>query len=199
MKRSLTLLSAVFLTTIFFTAAYAQEQTYSLKLLLDGRPLNWDVGEGVNRNGEFFEIEDPSVSLAVFFEGGQLELQLADFGTFSQPHVTGMRFSRDADPGTFSMGATVRHAGRGTRDYTDTLVFGGAEGGRLTLAEPQDETKAFTRSKDGVQATGEVRVSALDSVRSGDGSAITVDFASAPFSELERGNLRYELVLQPAN
>jgi hypothetical protein len=153
----------------------------------------------VDRNGEFFEIDDPSVPLTVFFEGGQLELHLADFGTFSQPHVTGVRFSRGVDPDTFSMGATVRHAGRGAEDYTDTLVFDGAEGGRLAFAEPQDETKAFTRSKDGVRAAGEVRVSALDSVRSGDGSAITMDLASAPFAGLERGNLRYELVLQPEN
>lgn len=196
--RTLFVLSTIFLSPVFFTAAHA-EQIYAFKLLLDGEPLDWDVGEGIDRNGEFFVVDDPAVPLTVYFEGGQLELQLADFGTFSQPHVTGVRFSRGVDPNTFSMGATVRHAGQGAEDYTDTIVFDGAEGGRLTLTEPQDETGAFTRSKDGVQATGEVRVSALDSVRSGDGSAVVLDFASEPFAELERGNLRYELVLQPPN
>ncbi len=179
MKRSLLAL----LSFVLLTAAYAQEQVYEFKLLLDGEPLDWDVGEGIDRNGEFFVVDDPAVPLTVYFEGGRLELQLADFGTFSQPHVTGVRFSRGVDPSTFSMGATVRHAGQGADDYTDTIVFDGAKGGRLTLTEPQEGAGAFTRSKDGVQATGEVRVSALDSVRSGDGSAVVLDFASEPFAE----------------
>jgi len=194
MKRPLLALSLM-----LFAAASAQSQTYSLRVLLDGRPLNWDIGEGVTRNGEFFVVDDPSVPLEVFFEGGRLELHLADFGTFAQPHVTGMRFSRGADPNTFSMGATVRHDDRGWDDYADTIVFDGAENGRLALAHPHDEEQPFTRSKNDVRAEGEVRVHALDNVRSGEGSAIIVDFASAPFSELERGNLRYELVLQPQN
>lgn len=187
------------LAFLLFTSVHAQSQTYSLKLLLDGKPLNWDVGEGVTRNGEFFVVDDPSQPLEVFFDGGQLELHLGDFGTFAQPHVTGMRFSREVDPNTFSMGATVRHQDRGWDDYADTIVFGGAENGRLTLQQPHDDEQPFTRSKDSVRAEGEVRVHALDNVRSGDGSAIVVDFAAAPFSELERGNLRYELALQPQN
>lgn len=182
----------VLLSLVFFTAAYAQ--TYSLTVLLDGEPLTWDVGEGVERNGEFFRVDDPSEPLTVLFEGGRLELDLADFGTFSKPHVTGMRFSRDADPGSFSMGATVRHDEQGWDDYADTIVFEGAENGQLALGHPHEG--AFTRSKDGVRTMGEVRVHALDNVRSGEGSAIVVDFASAPFAGLERGNLRYELVLQ---
>lgn len=190
------------LVTIFslflLTAATAQERTYSLQLLLDGNPVNWDPGEGISRNGEFFSVEDPSVPLTVYFEGGQLELHLADFGTFAQPHVTGVRFSRGVDPQTFSLGATVEHRSDDPNDYTDTIAFAGAEGGRLTV-EPHDETRAFTRSKEGMRADGEVRFSALDSTRSGDGSAIVVDFSQEPFSGLERGTLRYKLVLQPQN
>lgn len=181
-----------------FTSATAQERTYALRLLLDGNPVNWDPGEGISRNGEFFTVEDPSVPLTVYFEGGQLELYLADFGTFAQPHVTGVRFSRGMDPQALSLGATVEHRSENPDDYTDTIAFDGAEGGRLTV-EPHDETKAFTRSKEGMRADGEVRFSALDSTRSGDGSAIVVDFSQRPFSGLERGTLRYELVLQPQN
>ncbi len=192
MKRLLLSLGLALLAT-----ATAQRQIYSLELLLNGAPLAWDSGEGVTRNGAQFFVEDSSVPLEVFFEGGRLELHLADFGTFAQPHVIGMRFSRDADPSTLSLGATVRHDDQGWDDYADTIVFGGAENGRLALGHPHDDEQPFTRSKDNVRATGEVRVSALDNVRSGDGSAIIVDFASAPFAELERGTLRYELVVQP--
>ncbi len=180
-----------------FTTATAQRQIYSLNLLLDGQPLAWDSGEGVTRNGLEFFVDDPTVPLEVYFEGGYLELHLADFGTFAQPHVTGMRFSRESDPSTMSMGATVRHHDQGWDDYADTIVFGGAKNGRLTLQHPHDDEQPFTRSKSNVQATGEVRVSALDNVRSGDGSAIIVDFAKPPFAGLERGTIRYELVAEP--
>ena len=101
--------------------------------------------------------------------GGQLELHLADFGTFDQPHVTGMRFSREADPNTFSMGATVRHHDQGWDDYADTIVFEGAQNGRRPLLHPHDEEQPFTRSKDNVRADGPVRIYALDNVRSGGG------------------------------
>lgn len=188
----------LFLALTFSLVAAADAQTYSLRVLLDGQPINWDPGEGVNRNGEFFEIDDTSAPLVVLFDGGQLELNLADFGTFSQPHVTGFRFVRDADPGSFSMGATVRHQEKGWDDYADIIVFDGAENGRLTLNEPKDD-KPFTRSKDNLRANAQVRVSALDNLRSGDGSAIVVDFSQSPFMGLERGNLRYELELQPEN
>lgn len=197
MKRLLLALSLAF--TLVLATASAQRQIYSLNLLLNGEPLAWDSGEGVTRNGLEFFVEDPAQPLEVYFEGGRLELHLADFGTFAQPHVTGIRFSRNADPNTFSMGATVRHNDRGWDDYADTIVFGGAKNGRLTLQHPHDDEQPFTRSKDDVQAEGEVRVHALDNVRSGDGSAIVVDFASAPFAELERGTLRYELTVRPQN
>ena len=175
------------------TLASAQTHYYSLKLFLDGKPLEWDSGEGTNRNGEFFGVEDPTEPLTVYFEGGQLELHLADYGTFAQPHVTGMRFSREAAPNTFSLGATVRHDDQGWDDYADTIVFEGAENGRLALQHPHDDEQPFTRSKSGVRADGPVRVHALDNVRSGDGSAIIVDFSQAPFRGLGRGNLSYEL------
>ena len=194
MTRLLVTLFSLFLVT----SAAAQERTYALELLLDGNPVGWDPGEGIGRNGEFFTVDDPAVPLTVYFEGGRLELRLADFGTFSQPHVTGIRFGRGMDPQTLSLGATVQHRSEDPDDYADTIAFDGAEGGRLTV-EPHDETRAFTRSKEGMRVGGEVRFSALDSPRSGDGSAIVVDFSQRPFSGLERGTLRYELVLQPEN
>jgi hypothetical protein len=200
------MLQALFalLSLALFTLASAQEaQLYSLKLLLNGQPLSWDVGEGVERNGEFFVVQPDTLPagepLVVYFEGGQLELELADFGTFAHPHVTGVRFSREADPSTFSMGATVRHHDRGWDDYADTVVFEGAQNGRLTLQHPHDDEQPFTRSKNNVRAEGEVRVHALDNVRSGPGSAVVIDVSRPPFAGLERGNLRYELVRQPAN
>ena len=194
----MTRLLVTILGLFLFNSATAQERTYSLELLLDGNPINWDPGEGIGRNGEFLTVYDASVPLTVYFEGGRLELRLTDFGTFAQPHVTGIRFSRGMDPQTFSLGATVQHRSEDPDDYADTIAFDGAEGGRLTV-EPHDEARAFTRSKEGMRADGEVRFSALDSQRSGDGSAIVVDFSQEPFSGLERGTLRYELELQPEN
>ena len=179
--------------------ASAKVQYYSLELFLDGKPLQWDSGEGSNRNGEFFGVEDLSEPLTVYFDGGQLELHLADWGTFDQPHVTGMRFSRESAPNTLSMGATVRHNDQSWDDYADTIVFDGAENGRLTLAHPHDDEQPFTRSKSGVRAEGPVRIYALDNVRSGDGSAIIIDFSQAPFKGLGRGTLSYELTPDPQN
>lgn len=200
------LLQALFalLPLALFTLASAQEaQLYSLKLLLNGQPLSWDVGEGVERNGEFFVVQSDTLPagepLVVYFEGGRLELELADFGTFAQPHVTGVRFSREADPNTLSMGATVHHHDQGWDDYADTIVLEGAENGRLALQHPHDDEQPFTRSKNNVRADGRVRVHAFDNVRSGSGSAIVIDVSRPPFAGLERGNLRYELVQQPAN
>ncbi len=181
------------------TLASAQIQYYELNLTLDGKPLQWDSGEGTNRNGEFFGVEDKAEPLTVYFDGGELELHLADYGTFAQPHVTGMRFSREAAPNTFSMGATVRHDDQSWDDYADTIVFEGAENGRLALQHPHDDEQPFTRSKSSVRADGPVRIYALDNVRSGDGSAIIVDFSQAPFRGLERGILSYELTPQPQN
>ena len=195
MKR--TLLVALGFT--LFTLAFAKTHTYTLKLFLDGRPITWDSGEGTDRNDEYFSVEDPAEPLTVYFTGGQLELHLADFGTFDQPHVIGMRFSREADPNTFSMGATVRHHDQGWDDYADTIVFEGAENGRRPLLHPHDEEQPFTRSKDNVRADGPVRTYALDNVRSGEGSAIVIDFSKAPFKGLGRGTLSYELTPQPEN
>lgn len=197
-------LALTLLIVASLASASAQErQTYALRLLLNGQPLNWDIGEGITRNGEFFVVDAGTFSaeepLVAYFEGGQLELNLADFGTFAHPHVTGVRFSREADPGTFSMGATVCHHDRGWDDYADIIVFEGAENGRLTLEHPHDDEQPFTRSKNNVRAEGRVRVHALDNVRSGSGSAIVIDFSRPPFAGLERGNLRYELTLQPPN
>ncbi len=198
MKRFLVTLVSL-LTLVTFAVGTAQDAArplYRLTLLLDGQPLHWDVSEGVSRNGDLFYVDDPDAMMQVYFEGGWLELYPADFGTFSQPQVTGFRFIRGANASSFSMGATVHHKDAGFDDYTDAIVFDGADKGRIVLSEALggDGSKGFTRSKDGVRASGVVRVSALDNVRSGEGSAIVVDFSQAPFSKLERGNLRYELV-----
>ena len=180
-----------------FTFALAQTHDYTLELTLDGQPIHWDSGEGTDRNGDFFSVEDPNEPLTVYFDGGELELHLADFGTFAQPHVIGLRFSREADPNTFSMGATVRHHDQGWDDYADTIVFEGAENGRRPLLHPHDDEQPFTRSQDHVRADGPVRIYALDNVRSGEGSAIVVDFSKAPFKGLGRGILSYQLTPQP--
>ena len=188
----LALLSTLALVSPASALAQGDGGTYCLTLILDGNPVHWDAGEGVTRNGDTITIDDTSAPLQVYFDGGWLELRPADFGTFAQPEVIGLRFLRGSDPNVMSMGATVRHADKGFDDYTDTIVFEGAKNGRLTLSEPLGGDKPFTRSKENVTATGQVRVSALDNVRSGDGSAIVVDFSQAPFAQLERGNLRYE-------
>lgn len=197
MKRTLLILLGLVSLAVLSgaSAQAAQRQLYRLTLLLDGQPLHWDAGEGVTRNGDLVYIDDPTATFQAYFDGGWLELRPADFSTFAQPHVTGFRFIRNADPESFSMGATVHHKDAGFDDYTDAIVFDGAENGRIVLSEALggDGSRGFTRSKDGVRATGQVRISALDNTRSGDGSAIVVDFSQEPFSKLERGNLRYEL------
>jgi len=172
--------------------AQAQE-TYQLTLLLNGQPVHWDPGEGVTRNGDLFQVNDTSVPLTVYFEGGRLELDLEDFGTFDRAHVLGVRYRRTGE-NTYSMGATVRHADT-QEDYASVIRFEGegVENGTRDLLHPHVNEQPFTRSKDGVVARGEVRVTADDTVGEGGGSAIVLDFGSEPFSSLERANLRVEL------
>lgn len=164
---------------------------YELEVLLDGQPIHWDPGEGVLRNGSFFQVDDPSVPLEVFFEGGILTLDLADYGTFSRPHVLGVRYQRLTDPTSF--GATVQHD---PQNPAQVIRFEGegVRGGDLQLTGVPAQNP-FTRSQEGIQASGTVRVSA-EGANGDAGSTITLDLDSALFADLERFNLRFELTPQ---
>jgi hypothetical protein len=166
--------------------------SFELELLLNGQPIHWDSGERARRNGNLFRVEDPEVPLEVFFEGGVLTLDLADYGTFSRPHVLGVRYQRLSDPSSF--GATVYHD---PDNPTQVIRFEGprVRGGDLELTGVPTQNP-FTRSQEGVEASGTVEVRAEDA-HGNAGSTITLDLDSELFAELERFNLRVRLTPQP--
>lgn len=196
-----TLYCAIFFVLLLSTAAAqnaseTSRTTYRLELLLDGVPIHWDSGENTVRNGEFFSVWDKAEPLTVYFEGGEIQFDLADWGVFSHPHVTGVRFSREPDPQRYTLGATVVHSSADPKDYTDTISFEGSENGRISLRERLDSPQGFTRSQEHVRATGTLSVKAEDSVRSGSGTTITLHLDAPPFNRIYKGNLRYVLTPQ---
>ena len=168
------------------------DATYTLNLTLNGEPVDWFVGESVRRNGERF---DPlgQESVRVLFDGGSLELNVADWDTWDYAHILGVSYERTGD--TYTMSATVRHDDAGWEDYANVIKFEGegVQNGLRELLHPHVNEQPFTRSQSGVSASGEVRVSANDNVEGEDGTVVTLDLDSEMFASLDSADLEIEL------
>ena len=181
-------------TTSTADASTAQDDaTYTLNLTLNGQPVDWYVGESVKRNGEWF---DPlgQETVKVLFDGGSLELNVADWDTWDYAHILGVSYERTGE-NTYTMSATVRHDDAGWEDYANVIEFGGenVQNGLRELLHPHVNEQPFTRSQSGVSASGEVRVSANDNVDGEDGTVVTLDLDSEMFSALDSADLEVEL------
>ena len=184
-------------SVLLFGVALAQT-SYELKVFVDGKPVAWTVQEGEARDEGFTTDRD---AVTVLFDGGKLDLNLADWGRFDYAHVLGATFTQTAAD-TYTVSATVRHDDKGWDDYADAFqVKGeGVENGLRELLHPHDEEQPFTRSQSGVGASGEVWLEARTNVAGSGGSKIYVDleaFEQIDFEQAGGIQIAYELTTLP--
>ena len=146
--------------------------TYTLDLSIDGEAADFAI-EGVEVTDSSFTSDAERVTVS--FEGGSLDLNLADWDVFDYAHVLGVDFAPSGD--TYSVSATVRHNDQGWDNYADAFEVKGdnVENGLRVLAHPHDNEQPFTRSQSGVVAEGMVSVSAKDNVEGEGGSTVSLD------------------------
>lgn len=183
-------------STTYTSAAYTSVQNggaFALELTLNGETIDWAVGEAVRRNGDRINPQGEE-RIFILFDGGRVDLNVADWGTWDHAHVLGASYQRTS-PDTYTMSATVRHADAGWEDYASTIEFAGegVQNGLRELLHPHDNEQPFTRSQSGVVATGEVEVSALDNVQGEGGTSLTLDLESEMFAGLDRAELEINL------
>jgi hypothetical protein len=174
---------------ILFSSALAQD--YSLELFLNGESIPFEVESGT--------LEGSSSLTIIIFEGGKLELNLADWNTFNLAHVLATTFEKTAE-NTYTVSATVRHDDTGWDNYADafevkddTAQDNTVKNGLRVLAHPHETEQPFTRSQSGVVASGLVWVEAKDNVEGTPGSKIYLDLAHPNFANQSVIEVRYEL------
>jgi hypothetical protein len=167
-------------------AVFAQE--HSLELFLNGESIPFEIEGGT--------LEGSSNSTTITFEGGKLELNLADWYTFNYAHIFATTFEKTAD-NTYTVSATVRHNDTGWDNYADAFEVKGdpdtVENGLRVLAHPHETEQPFTRSQSSVTASGLVWVEAKDNVEGLGGSKIYLDLAHPKFAKLNVIEISYEL------
>ena len=170
--------------------AWAQGN-YALGLLIDNQPATWQVAEPATKEGEGFTVPEGQDTVTVTFEGGNLQLNLADWGVWDYAHVLGADVQKTgADTYTFS--TTVRHRDEGWEHYANVWRVTGedVENGVRELLHPHDDEQPFTRSQSNVEAAGTVVLEASDNVHRTGGSTVTLDLGAFSGDEI---SLRYEL------
>ncbi len=176
----------------FFMTVVAQE--YSLELFLNNKSIPFQVESG--------SLQSPSAT--IMFEGGKLELNLADWHTFDFAHVLAIIFEETAKD-TYTVSATVRHNDTGWGNYADAFEVKGdpvqnntvqnntVKNGLRVLAHPHETEQPFTRSQSGVVATDLVWVEATDNIEGLGGSKIYLDLAHPDFANLDTIEISYTL------
>lgn len=169
---------------LLFGVATAQT-SYRLTVLVNGEPVAWTLQDAESQNESFTTDRD---AVTVLFDGGKLDLNLADWDTFDYAHVLGAKFSKTADD-TYTVSATVRHDDKGWDDYANAFEVKGEniENGLRELLHPHDEEQPFTRSQSGVTASGEVWLEAKTNVAGSGGSKLYVDLSQLDSDKIEVG------------
>ena len=177
---------------LLLTGCATAQSGYELKLTLNGERISLSVDAPATLEGSTITTADGQESVTVRFEGGSLELNLADWDTFDYAHVLAAEFTRTGED-TYTVSATVRHNDTGWDNYADAFEVKGnnVENGERVLLHPHENEQPFTRSQSGVVATGLVYVEAKDNVEGIGGSVIYLDLDT--FAELETLNLSYDL------
>ena len=162
------------------------QSEYGLELTVSGESVPFEVEAPATLENGTITLSEDQESATVTFEGGRLELNLADWDTFDYAHVLGTTFTRTAE-NTYRVAATVRHNDQGWDNYADAFEVKGenVQNGLRELAHPHDNEQPFTRSQSGVEATGLVYVQAQDNVEGLGGSVIYLDLASFADDEIE--------------
>lgn len=172
-------------------ASLAQDG-HTLELTLNGESAAFSVDEPATLDGTTITPAEGQERVTVNFEGGSLELNLTDWGTFDYAHVLATEFRRTGED-TYTVSATVRHNDTGWDNYADAFEVKGdnVENGERVLLHPHENEQPFTRSQSGVVATGLVYVEARDNVEGLGGSTIYLDLAA--FSERDSVEVAYSV------
>ncbi len=193
----------LFLTASLLLFGLVTAQTsYELKVFVNGEPVSWTLADG-DKSGEALSdgFTTDRDAVTVFFDGGKLDLNLADWGAFDYAHVLGATFTQTAAD-TYTVSATVRHDDMGWDDYADAFEVRGerVENGLRELLHPHVEEQPFTRSQTGVEASGEVWLEAKTNVTGSGGSKIYVHlpvFEQTTFAQADSVQITYELTTLP--
>ena len=179
-----------FLVFALLVTSTAWAQGYTLELFINNQPVTWQVAEPATREGESFTVPEGQDVVTVAFEGGSLNLNLADWGVWDYAHVLGVEARETGENYTFS--ATLRHRDEGWEHYANLWRVTGedVENGVRELLHPHNDEQPFTRSQSNVKAMGTVVLEAEDTVHGAGGSTVTLDLDA--FS-VDNVSLRYKL------
>jgi hypothetical protein len=172
-----------FLILILMLIPTALAQSYTLEVFINDIPVNYTLETG--------SLDSDYVLLS--FEGGKLELNLADWNTFEYAHVLATAFDKTSD--TYTVSATIRHNDTGWDNYADAFEVKGefVQKGLRVLAHPHETEQPFTRSQTGVVAQGLVWVEAKDNVEGWGGSKIHLDLSHPSFANQNNISIRYTI------
>ncbi len=178
------------LALLIFGTAWAQG-SYTLELLINDQPATWQVAEPATKEGDSFTVPEGQDTVTVTFEGGDLQLNLADWNVWDYAHVLGVDVQK-TDGNTYTFSTTVRHRDEGWEHYANVWRVRGenVENGVRELLHPHDDEQPFTRSQTNVEATGTVVLEAEDNVHGAGGSTVTLDLGAFSGDET---SLRYTL------
>ena len=131
----------------------------------------------------------------VLFEGGKLEINLADYDTWDYAHVLGLKYQKTAK-NIYNFHTTVRHRDEGWNHYANVWRVVPADtssevsNGERILLHPHNNEQPFTRSQIGVVAPrGTIRIEAADNIHGLGGSVIYLDLNS----ELIKANAQFKV------
>ena len=178
------------LVLAFLVTGVTQAQgSYALELFINDQPATWKVTEPATKEGESFTVPEGQDTVTVTFEGGNLNLNLADWDVWDYAHVLGANVQKTGDD-TYTFSATLRHCDEGWEHYANVWRVSGeeVENGVRELLHPHDDEQPFTRSQANVKATGTVVLEASDNIHGAGGSTVTLDLDT--FSG-DRISLRY--------
>ena len=155
---------------------------YDLSVYVNGQEVSWQ------------EVSAQNGVITASFEGGKLELNLADWDAFNYAHVLGIEFRRTAND-IYTVSTVVRHDDTGWDNYADAFEVKGdaVKNGLRVLLHPHENEQPFTRSQSNVEAEGLVWVEAKDNVEGPGGSKIFVDLSNDVFVDLSSIHVTYEL------
>jgi hypothetical protein len=179
------------LFTVLFSVTFAQE--FQLEILVNDQSVSYQLENG--------SLEGSSISTTVTFDGGKLELNLADWTTFNYAHVLATTFEKTSEH-TYTVSATIRHNDTGWDNYADAFEVKGqdnsvqdnsVQNGLRILAHPHETEQPFTRSQSGVVATGLVWVEAKDNLEGLGGSKIYLDLSHPMFDNQNAVEISYTL------
>ncbi len=162
-----------------------------LKVFINDEIAKWEMVES--------EVELANAEIVnVLFEGGKLEINLADYGIWDYAHVLGIRYQRTAE-NTYTFHTTVRHRDEGWDHYANVWRVvptddNEVSNGERVLLHPHDNEQPFTRSQTRVVAPkGTIRIEAADNVHGLGGSAIYLDLDSEFIKVNDQLKVHFEL------